>query len=156
MAYLPITFFFFFVLLLLFFFFLITPKHTTTRQLQHYWQQLESRSCMGWVSFIYSQMDTSLHTCCYTIHLITYLQFYLLKYNTLLHIFNYIYLNALVKTNCFLHSSANKKKKSFFFPTFKEFLVHLITYLQFYLLKYNTLLHIFNMAELYSKQLLSW
>ena len=70
---------------------------------------------MSWVSFIYSQMDPSLHTCCYTIHLITYLQFYLLKYNTLLNIFNYIYLNALVKTNCFLHSSANKKKKKFFF-----------------------------------------
>ena len=75
-------------------------------------------------------MDTSLHTSCYTVHLITYLQFYLLKYNTLLHIFNSICLNASVTTNCCLHPPATKKKWFFFslflFQTFKEFLKEVV------------------------------
>ena len=70
-------------------------------------------------------MDSSLHTCCYTVHLITYLQFYLLKYNTLLHIFNSICLNASVTTNCCLHSP--KQQQQFFFSqTFKEFLKEVV------------------------------
>ena len=35
---------------------------------------------IGWVSFIYKQMDTSLHICCYTVHLITYLLLYCTPY----------------------------------------------------------------------------
>ena len=72
-------------------------------------------------------MDTSLHTSCYTVHLITYLQFYLLKYNTLLHIFNSICLNAQITTNCCLHSpKQQQQKKVFFFYTFKEFLKEVV------------------------------
>ena len=75
-------------------------------------------------------MDTSLHICYYNMHLITYFQFYLLKFNTLLHIFNFIYLNASVTTNCCLHPPATQKKKRFFslffFQTFKEFLKEVV------------------------------
>ena len=35
---------------------------------------------IGWVSFIYKQMDTSLHICCYTVHLITYFLLYCTPY----------------------------------------------------------------------------
>ena len=77
-------------------------------------------------------MDTSLHICCYTVHLITYFQFYLLKYKTLLHIFNSICLNASVTTNCCLHSPATTTTTTkiffslFFFQTFKEFLKEVV------------------------------
>ena len=78
-------------------------------------------------------MDTSLHICCYTVHLITYFQFYLLKYNTLLHIFNSICLNGSVTTNCCLHSLATTTTTTtkdffflFFFQTFKKFLTEVV------------------------------